>query len=300
MRKSTVYIVSAAVIFSTMEPISKSIGGIMNPAAVVFIRFSIGGAFLLPFCIYEIRKREIHISISDFVKLGLDGLLFISSNILTQIAVEHTKASIVAIIFCTNPIFTIPLAIILLKERINPKTIMCILVCALGIFCFFLAERTDMSLGDIALTLMPPILFALYNVLSQKNMQKWNSGMIVTSLTFIASGLIPALLLGAIDKDFFRGLSMEIVPQLIYLGFVVAGLGFYLYFKAINASSAIIASATFYIKIALAPIIAFILLKEKINIWSIIGIILILLGSIPLMLMKLPSQSSISGTSCPQ
>jgi len=271
-----------------MEPVSKSIGGIMNPIALVLVRFSIGGLFLLPFCIHEMRKKNMYPNPRDFAMLGAGGLLFIFSNVLAQVAVEHTKASIVAIVFCTNPIFTIPLAMIFLKEKINGKLIACILVCIAGIACFFAAEKDSLSLEGMLFTLLPPIVFAFYNIISKKNMQRWNSGMIVTSLTFLAAGFVPAALCAVVDLDFFSGLSWEIGPQLLYLGLVVAGVGFYVYFRAIHESSAVIASTTFYLKIALAPVVAFLLLGEKIRPWSAVGIVLILCGSVPLMLMKLP------------
>ena len=67
------------------------------------------------------------------------------------------------------------------------------------------------------------------------------------------------------------------IPIILYTGIFVTGLGYYSYFRSIKLSDATTGSFAFFLKPALAPIIAVIVLKETIlwNTLAGIGIILI-------------------------
>jgi drug/metabolite transporter (DMT)-like permease len=60
----------------------------------------------------------------------------------------------------------------------------------------------------------------------------------------------------------------------------VTGLGYTFYFLAMEVSSAATASIVFFIKPALAPILALIILHEQITLTKGIGILMILIGSL--------------------
>ena len=108
MHKGFISVVFTALIFSSMEPVAKVVGGQMNAQALVFIRFVIGGLVLVPFAWPAIKKNSSDITLTDVLTICGMGVLFIAVNILIQIAVLYTKASTVAILFSTNPVFTVP------------------------------------------------------------------------------------------------------------------------------------------------------------------------------------------------
>ena len=70
------------------------------------------------------------------------------------------------------------------------------------------------------------------------------------------------------------------MPLLLYLGICVTGGGFAFYFMAMESSDVSTASLVFFIKPGLAPILAAILIHEKILPTTIVGIIIILIGSV--------------------
>lgn len=86
-------------------------------------------------------------------------------------------------------------------------------------------------------------------------------------------------------KDFVnipvvQGISWSSLPMLAYIGIGVTGLGFAFYFIAMERSDVSTASLVFFIKPGLAPIMAAIILGERIPGLTIVGIVIILLGSV--------------------
>ena len=68
-------------------------------------------------------------------------------------------------------------------------------------------------------------------------------------------------------------------PLVVYAGIVVTGIGYFFYFKGIEKSDATTGSMAFFIKPAIAPIFAVMILHETILWNTIIGIILLISAS---------------------
>ncbi|MEI6100410.1 MAG: DMT family transporter [Eubacteriales bacterium] len=75
-------------------------------------------------------------------------------------------------------------------------------------------------------------------------------------------------------------INLSTLPWLLYCGGCVSGLAYMFYFLAMESTSAATASITFFIKPALASILALIILNEAITINMFIGILLITAGSL--------------------
>ena len=106
MKKSYLYIILTAFIFSTMEITLKLVSGVFNPIQLTFTRFFIGGLVLLPFALNGLRKKHLSISKKDLFYFAFLGFLgTVVSMILYQLAVQNTKASVVAVLFTGMAIF---------------------------------------------------------------------------------------------------------------------------------------------------------------------------------------------------
>ncbi|GAA2849356.1 hypothetical protein GCM10019815_09680 [Pediococcus damnosus] len=77
-----------------------------------------------------------------------------------------------------------------------------------------------------------------------------------------------------------HNISWQYVPLLFFIGVCVTGGGFAFYFLAMETSDVSTASLVFFIKPALAPILAALILGETITVPTIVGIVIILLGSV--------------------
>ena len=121
MKKSILYVIITAVLFVTLEPVSKLIAGEVTPYAITFWRFIIGSLILLPLAVSKVKKEKIHIGLKDFAVMTALGILFVCISMTAlQIGVQKSESpSLIAIVFSSNSIFTILLAVIILKEVNN-------------------------------------------------------------------------------------------------------------------------------------------------------------------------------------
>ncbi len=286
-----VYIVLTAVIFSTMEIAAKMVATEINPMQLTFYRFFIGGLMLLPWAVSQLRGRGLQLTKDDvmfFVQLGLLGIVV--SMTFYQLAIVFAMASTVAIIVCANPILIIPFAHFLLKEKLTRSTVVALVISILGILCILNPFSLNPDAKGIVLAIMSTVSFSLYTVLGKKRAVRYGS-IVLTCFSFLAGSLMMLAyilishlpLLAAGDNEILRllwdiplveGINRGNIVPLVYMGVVVSGLGFLLYFRAMEKTSAAIGAVAFFIKPALAPILAFIILGEAVPVSTMAGIVL--------------------------
>lgn len=297
MKKGYLYIAFATFLFSTMEIALKSIAGQFHPIQLTLIRFFIGGIFLLPFALSTLKKKQVSIdkqSILYFALLGLMGVVI--SMTFYQLAVENAKASVVAVLFSSNPIFVMLFAYFILHEVIYKRNLISLFLELLGILVIINPLNTEISAAGISFTLLATITFSLYGVFGKKKCQEYG-GVVVTCFSFILGSFEMFLLvmlshiktislsLSSIGLSVFSeipllsGYTADNFFTVLYIAIGVTGGGYAFYFLAMEATSANTASLTFFFKPVLAPILAAIFLHEIIPVSMIIGILLILIGS---------------------
>lgn len=258
MKKGILYALITAIVFVTLEPVSKLIANDVNPYAITFWRFLIGSVILLPPAIIKVKKENIHITAIDWIKMVLLGILFISlSMVVLQIAVKKAEApSLIAIIFSANSVFTILLAILINKEKINKnKTIALILGVAGVVLCADF--KSGANLESVMLAVIAALTFSLYTVISQRYTKKL-SGIIQSSMVFLSGSIILLIALLIMGVDVSVKLEPKTLSILGYLGVFVTGIGYAAYFKAIEKGGAIMASFAFFIKPILTPFVTWI------------------------------------------
>jgi drug/metabolite transporter (DMT)-like permease len=279
LKKGYLYIILAAVLFSTMELVGKMIAVKINPYQLTFIRFLIGGLVLLPIAIKDIKARNLKLTLNDYAFFLFTGVLCVAIGMtLFQLAVLYAKASSVAIVFSTNPMFTIPFAFIILKETITKKTILSLFFSFIGILFILDPFKISADYKGILLAVLSAIAFSIYSVIGKLRINKYGS-FISNCLTFLFGDLVLLIGLLIFKVPIVTGINASNILQIIYLGIFVTGFGYVFYFIAMKETSAIAASTVFFIKPALAPILALLILHESIPLNSIVGILFILIGS---------------------
>ncbi len=257
MKKGIFNALLTAIVFVTLEPVSKLIAGDVSPYAITFWRFAIGSLILIPFAVVKIKKEKLHVTKKDMGVMTLLGILFICiSMVALQIAVKIADSpSLIAIIFSSNSVFTMLFAVLIVKEKMTWQKWCTLVLCTIGVLiCADFKSGTN--LASVALAIFAAVSFSLYTVLSQKFMTELGSA-VQTSIVFVMGSivLIIALIIGGADViPQFDGRSVSI---LCYLGFIVTGIGYWSYFNAIEKSGAIMGSLAFFIKPILTPFATF-------------------------------------------
>lgn len=297
MKKQYIYVALATILFSTMEIALKYIAGEFNPIQLTFARFFVGGLVLLPFAWGSLKKHGDKLTkqaLAHFAFLGFLGV-FISMTFY-QLAVFNTKASVVAVLFSSNPLFVLLLAYLLLREPITKHQAAALALDILGILIIINPFNTKLSPLGVLFTMLATIFFSLYGVMGKRRCKEYG-GLVVTCFSFLLGSLELGLVIALgnwapaaaflegcglsvfANVPFFQGYTLANLPIALYIFIAVTGIGYTAYFKAMEASAGT-ASLVFFFKPALAPLLAFLLLGESIPLEMLLGILLILAGSL--------------------
>lgn len=299
LKKGYIYILLTTLIFSSMEVILKMTGGVFHPLQITALRFFIGGLVLVPFAVRILKQNHITLQGKDilrFAGLGFLGM-FLSMN-LYQMAVQETKASVVAVLFSSNPIFVTILAFFLLREPIRRHHMLALILDIVGIVVIIDPLHNMLSPLGIALSLGATLLFAFYGVFGKRSCARFG-GVVVTCMSFLLGSAEMFLMMGithipAVAQSaqqaglgnlfanipFFSGITLSVLPLFLFICIINTGVGFACYFKAMEMTSARETSLVFFFKPIIAPLFALAILGEEIPLSMMIGIVFILLGSL--------------------
>ena len=279
MRKGLAYAILTALVFTTLEPVSKLIAHQVTSYAITFWRFIIGSVLLLPFAIIKIRKENIHITLKDIGIMTLMGGIFVCIIMVAlQSAVKVADSpSIISMIFSTNSVFTIVFASFILKEKITKNKVAAVIHCSVGIIlCTDFSSGTNLT--SAVLGLFAAITFSIYTALSKKYMAKIG-GIIQTSITFFTGSIVLLAILIIIGVDVSPEMEFKPLSILLYLGIIVTGIGYWSYFRGVEKGGPIIGSLAFFIKPILTPFATFIINGIAPDIKVFAALIFIAIGS---------------------
>ncbi len=259
MKKSIFYILISAVLFVSLEPVSKLIAGEVNPFAITFWRFIIASLVLLPPAILKIKKESIRIGLKDFAIMTMLGVLFICiSMVPLQIGVKKADSpSLIAIIFSSNSIFTILFAMLILKDKMTKNKALALVLGVIGVLaCTDFSSGTNLE--SVLYGVFAAMTFSLYTVLSKKFATKFG-GIVQNGIVFFMGSMVLLIALLVMGVDVSVPMNPPTVLTLCYLGFMVTGIGYALFFRSIEKGGAIMASLAFFIKPILTPFVTWII-----------------------------------------
>ncbi len=279
MKKGFLYSLLTALLFVTLEPVSKLIAGDISPFAITFWRFAIGSLILLPFALSKIKKEALKITGKDLITCSLLGILFICISMVSlQIAVkESANPSLIAIIFSSNSVFTLLFAVLFSKEKITKNKLLALAFCVTGLL-FCVSLKGGAELFSILLSLFASLSFSLYTALSQKFMTRLG-GAVQTCFVFLLGSGALLLVLLCTGADLIPTFTVKNVSILCYLGLLVTGVGYYSFFKAIEKGGAIMGSLAFFIKPVLTPFVALVINETPLT-WNVFAaVFFVMIGS---------------------
>lgn len=298
MKKGYWFIILSAFLFSTMEIVLKMVSNDFNPIQISFIRFFVGAILLSPLAIKKLKSKKTSLTKDDILFFSLTGFIcVVVSMTFYQLAILYCKASLVAILFSCNPVFVVTFAYFLIGEKLYKHTIISMVLSIIGMICILNPLSMELSLKGTIFIIISSVTFALYSVISNKKIEKFG-GVVITCFTFLIGSMEMLVLILITKLDFvssffsgiglnefsnipiLQGITIENIPMLAYISICVTGLGYTFYILAMEETSVSTASIVFFIKPALAPILALIILKEVIALNTTIGIVFIIIGSL--------------------
>lgn len=261
-------------IFSTLEVVTSTLKGIINPLHLTFIRFFIGGIVLLPIVIYKKEKLQM----KDWLFfLGLGVLnIFLSMGSL-QLSVSLGKASTTAILISSNPIFVMLFSTIILREKVSLDKVICIFLGIAGIsLIIYRGNSGGDTIASLLLALFASVTFGLYTVLGKLKSEG------ISSITMISiSSLLGSLCY--IPVLIYNNISIFSIPsgtllKVIYLGVFLSGVAYITYMEALKILTASKGAMVFFLKPVIASTLAVLFLGEQLSLKTIAGMLLVLVG----------------------
>ena len=165
------------------------------------------------------------------------------------------------------------------EEKLNRNKFIVLAIGLAGLI--FMIKPWNIQEGNtvigIVYMLLAAVFFGAYTVAGKVSVQKMGI-MAQTSISFILGSLILFIIILITGKPVVAGVTDSFI-LVLYVGIFVTGLGYYSYFMAIKNSDAATGSLAFFLKPAIAPVMAVIFLKETILWNTYIGIGLILAAS---------------------
>lgn len=271
-------------LWSSLELSGKLVGAEIDPFALTAWRFMIGGWALLPLAFRKSGSVKKNLGISSILHIGSLGILNVCvSMLLLQLAIYFGKASLSAVIVGMNPLFVSVFAMLLLKEKLTLPQIFSLVCGLLGLGLIIAAEKElgssqyrNLNAG-IILSILAAITFGFYTVLNKTAVSKYGN-ILTNSLSFIIGGTVLTVINLVLGKPMGFRLSASNILLLAHLGLIVTGLSYMLYFEGMKKIGAARASVYFFLKPALATLLAYFILHERLGMWQLVGIAFVMIG----------------------
>ncbi|MEA3560126.1 MAG: DMT family transporter [Candidatus Thermoplasmatota archaeon] len=251
-------------LWSTIEVVTKLANSSLPPLTIAFLRFILGGLFLLPLVfIYWKRVEWARIRGRDWTQLVLISFLGITCTFaLYHLALTWIDVSSVATLVSMVPLFSAPISYVVLKEKIGYVASTGLVMGAVGVLLIFLSEeRSQRAMVAVSIMCIAVVCFTLYAVL-MKPLNKKMDARVTTPLSLIIGGVlfIPILLLDG--APLYRPMDLETGLQVGYLSFIAVGVAYLFYFMGLHRVKVAMGNSLLYLKPLLATILAFIVLSD--------------------------------------
>ena len=269
-------LIVAMTIFGTIGIFVKHIP--LPSSIIALARGIIGIGFLLIFT--KIKKIKISFSEikNNFPILSLSGMLIGIHWIFLFEAYHHTTVAVATLCYYLAPVFIIIASPFVLKEKLSLEKIICVTVALIGMIfvsgIFKEGGTENLQIKGILFGVGAAIIYATVILLNKhlKNISSY--GMTIMQIGIAAVILLPYT---AVTQN-FGNLSFDFltIVLLLIVGILNTGITYSLYFSSIKELKAQTIAIFSYIDPIVAIFLSTFLLKEKPDIYTVIGGILIL------------------------
>jgi len=261
----------------------KYIVAYISPLSLAFLRFGVVTILLL--IVFKLKKGNFGIEKKDYLLFFILGALVIPINqVCFLTGVKLSLASHSGIMYACTPLIVYLISIKLKDEEFNPKKLLTISLTIVGIIIIFYenlllppGEGKNYLTGDILL-FCAVVSWAVYLALSQGMVLKYGALKTQTISFSIGSILYLPIFLFDVKNLSFQHIDTGVVLAYIHLTFFVAFGGYFLYNYSVN----VIKTSTLTTLTNTSPIVTIIfswlLLKENLSYFFIIGAIITMTG----------------------
>ena len=279
MRKEYICAIISVLLWSTTATVSKLLLGSLDSMQILLVSSLFSFIFLLIIncingSIKEIKKYKSKDYLIIF-SLGLIGIFLY--DLFFYLGINAMQASQAFIINYLWPIMTVLFACIFLKEKFTFKKIIAIIISFIGVIIvssngnIFNIDKS--SIMGTVYCMLAAILYGLFSVLNKKqNYNKYTSMM----LFYLGSFIISLIYILASKKTFVPELNQLL--GMLWIGIFTSAIAYTSWALALAKGDTARISNIAYLTPFISLIWTGIVLKEKISLYSVLGLVIIVLG----------------------
>jgi drug/metabolite transporter (DMT)-like permease len=270
---------SAAAIWGGMYVVSKVVLDVIPPFSLITLRLVLGALTLAVFVLPRKRQR---FEMSGFWRVFGVGVIGYGISLGFQfVGTKMSTAANGALVTSATPAFVLPLAALILGERIRSRRILALAISTIGVVAVVdpRTARVNAALfwGNLALV-AAAVTWALYSVLIRL-VSRDRDVLAISLIAFlggfpiaIPGGLIEARTLG------IGSITPAVVLEVLFLGIIATALAMYLWNSAFALVEASRVSLTFFAQPVVGGLLGWLLLGERISGLFLLGGVLIAAG----------------------
>ena len=279
MKKEYIYAGISILLWSTTATVTKLLLGSLNSMQILVVGSLFAFIFLLIVNLIKGNLKDLKkYKIRDYLQIAGIGIFgTFLYNLFLYLGINTLQASQAFIINYLWPIMTVLFACIILKEKMTAKKIIAILLSFVGVIIVTangdILNVDKSSMIGAGYCILAAISYGLFSVLNKKKTyNKFLSMMLFYLVSFIIS-----LSYILVSKSVFIIKTNQLIG-LLWIGIFTSATAFTSWALALEKGDTAKISNLAYITPFLSLIWTALILKESFNIYSILGLIVIVLG----------------------
>jgi len=283
------FLIPALIWGSTWFVITFQLGEV-DPLVSVSYRFLIGGVLL--FLYAWIRKLPLTFNLGHHARAAQQGVLLFGINYwLVYMSEETLTSGLVAVAFSSLIFFNIAFGTIFLKTKINKQVVIGALLGFIGTILIYKAEFNTFNISPefilaVVFGLGSVVFASLGNITSALNQKKGMPVIQTTAYGMIYGGLSMAFIALVLGKPFIIDTSFAYLISLAYLSIFGSIIAFTAYLTLIGRIGADKAAYTIVFVPVIAIMISTIYESYPLDVYTIMGILLIVVANMAVLIKK--------------
>lgn len=277
----TLFVIIAGSLWGAMGIFVRGLAGAALTSIEICLVRMIVSTVLLTLFLLITNKEALKIKIKDiwiFIGAGIFSLTFFGFCYFTTI--QMTSMSVAAVLLYTSPVFVMLLSALFFREKITKRNIICVAIALIG--CVFvtgiIGEGLNLPIMGILFGLGSGLGYGLYSIFSRFAINKGYGPYTITFYSFLFSS-IALLFITKPGEVVFKLMVGNIGSNMLYVigtSVIVTVLPYMFYTKGLTMIENTKAAVMACIEPIMATVFGFIVFKEVLSVYEIIGIVLVL------------------------
>jgi len=254
----------------------------LPPLTVAALRFILASSLIVPLTLFHYRGNTSAITRRDWpILFGLSIVQIFMPNLLQNIGLEYTTASVSSVLQSTTPVFTLLLSFTLLKEKVGLKEVAGVTVAMLGVILLSTGGNVGNLAGSVFLGNLLQVgvaaSYALSGIVGKALLKKYQP-MLVVTLTFVFGAVLLTFFAVVFERNLWPAkLSSEVMVALLLLSFMYC-LGLVCWYDVLQHTGVFRLYVLLFTMPVLAVLISVVVLRESFTALDIVFSGLTLLG----------------------